>query len=110
MDRDGARGCQTVDEEIVIRSRVSQVAQERVEALAKVPEKVEAKKNMNETHFLSCFSLIVETHNCQMIVGDGFLGFSGDQNQKEKCAEVMETILGYYLQPDIPEVVLGWPV
>ena len=62
---------------------------------------------MNESHFLSCFSLITEAHNCQMICGDDMVGFDGDQ--KEKCATAIETILGYYLQPDIL-TVMGWPV
>ena len=41
-----------------------------------------------------------------LLVGDDMVGFDGDQ--KEKCAVVLETILG--LQPDIPETLMGWPV
>ena len=64
---------------------------------------------MNESHFFSCFSLIAEAYNCQMILYDNIVGFDGDIDQKSRCAETMETILGYYLQPDIP-VLMGWPV
>ena len=65
---------------------------------------------MNESHFLSCFSLIVEAHNCQMILYDDMVGFDGDQNQKKKCAVAMEAILGLQPDTDIPETVMGWPV
>lgn len=65
---------------------------------------------MNETNFLSCFSLITEAHNCQMYVGDETIEVEGTIDQRIKCNTALKEILGFYLFSDIPKTVLGWPV
>lgn len=66
----------------------------------------------SEIEFISHFNLIAESQGCSMTFHDrGSLEIQGTSEKLEACAQVMESVLGYYLFLDeIPDMLLGWPV